>query len=76
MQREDLSIVVRRCAGWSSVSEQDAGAVRPVADVRGFGFRLHRSVWLISYGGVWGWWSLLMAALGELGVWHAAGRLG
>ena len=74
MQRAALSIVVRRCADWSSVSDQDVGEVRPVGDVRGFVFRLHRSVWLNIYGGVWGCWSLLVTALGEFSVWHVVSR--
>lgn len=31
MQREGLSFVVCRCAGWASASDQDVGAVRALA---------------------------------------------
>ena len=54
MQRNALPTVVHRCAGRSSANGPDVGAVRPVGDVRGFSFRLRRSVWLDIYGGVWG----------------------
>ena len=74
MQRRTLSIVVRRCAGWPSVSDRDVGAMRPVRDVRGFGFRLQRSVWLIVHGGVRGCWSLPVTALRGSGVWHVVSR--
>ena len=74
MHRETLSIVLRRCAGWSSVSDPDIGAVSPVGDVCGLGLLLHGSVQLNIYGGVWGCWSLLVTGLGELGVWHVVSR--
>ena len=50
IQRKALSIVLRRCGNWSSVRDRDIGGVRPVGDVCGFGFRLHRFVWLVNHG--------------------------
>ena len=43
--------------------------MRPVGDVREFNFRVRRSIWLDSFGGVWGCWKFAGGGAWELGVW-------